>query len=234
MHMRPCWRFASFKASPPSTCGRSGQVRPILRVGSPVLYQQAAPVKDPGQQSFLAQYADLAATLQDFRRTSGFGRAIAAPQIGISRRFIAMNLHKPGVTVSEPGSLTWPDTVAQSESAEFAVVNPVMRWTSKHMFTMWDDCLSFPEQMAMVQRHSSISVSFVDQCGREHHWRGLDQATSELFQHEMDHLDGVLAVDRELAGVAVPCEESRVIRRSEYLRRRGHYDSLVDYSILAQ
>ena len=60
---------------------------------------------------------------------------------------------------------------------------------------MWDDCLSFPDQMACVRRHKSISIAFMDEKGAGKTWINLPKDLSELLQHEIDHLNGVLAID---------------------------------------
>jgi peptide deformylase len=150
-----------------------------------------------------AEFDALAATLDDFRRHHGFGRAISAPQIGIAKRFIAVNLGK----------------------GTFFVVNPVITWKSDETFTMWDDCMSFPDLLVRVERAKSLSLEYVDEQGRRKEWRELDPAAAELLQHEIDHLDGVLAVDRAMD------PESLVMRR-EYERNRESFDAKVDYAIV--
>jgi peptide deformylase len=50
--------------------------------------------------------------------------------------------------------------------------------------------------MVKVRRHRSISIAYLDPAGGTHTWADLDPATSELLQHEIDHLDGVLMIDR--------------------------------------
>ena len=61
---------------------------------------------------------------------------------------------------------------------------------------MWDDCMSFPFMLVKVMRYNSISVKFSDAKGKEHFWENLPLDVAELVQHEVDHLDGILAVDR--------------------------------------
>ncbi len=146
----------------------------VLTLGDPRLRARAARVRDPGELVFQEQARRLIATLAKFRRERGFGRAIAAPQVGFPIRAIAMDL---GL-------------------GSFLVVNPEITWRSRARFTIWDDCMCFPELLVRVRRHRSITVHFLDGEGQEHEWAKLDPATSELFQHEVDHLDGVLAVDR--------------------------------------
>jgi peptide deformylase len=171
----------------------------VLLLGDPRLRVRSSEVEryDP------IELDTLAATLDEFRRTHGFGRAISAPQIGIQKRFIAVNLGK----------------------GTFFIVNPVVTWRSEETFTMWDDCMSFPELLVRVERAKSLSLEFVDEQGRRKEWRELDQAAAELLQHEIDHLDGVLAVDRAMDA------ESLVMRR-EYERNREYFDARVDYAIV--
>ncbi|MGA7614883.1 MAG: peptide deformylase, partial [Thermoanaerobaculia bacterium] len=140
--------------------------------------------------------------LADFRRRHGFGRAIAAPQIGIGQRFIAIDLGK----------------------GPFLVVNPVITSRSEETFTMWDDCMSFPDILVRLRRHRSISLYYHDEAGRDHEWRDLDTAESELLQHETDHLDGVLAIDHAL-------DRESIVLRPLFEARYEELRATVDYAI---
>jgi peptide deformylase len=171
----------------------------VLLLGDPRLRVRSAEVERYDRDAFDA----LAATLAAFRAKHGFGRAISAPQIGIARRFIAVNLGK----------------------GTFFVVNPVVTWRSEETFTMWDDCMSFPDLLVRVRRVQSLSLDYVDEQGKPRQWRDLDQAAAELLQHELDHLDGVLAVDRAL-------DQQSLVLRAEYQRQREHFDAMVDYTIV--
>ena len=146
----------------------------VLELGDPRLREPALPVEDPREPTFARSAARLQSTLSAFRRAHGFGRAIAAPQIGLMRRCVALDL---------------------GDGPELAI-NPEITWRSTETFTMWDDCMSFPSLLVRVRRHDSISVEFTDAGGQRRTWSELDRATSELMQHEIDHLDGVLAIDR--------------------------------------
>ncbi len=144
----------------------------------------------------------LHATLAAFRRAHGFGRAISAPQIGVPQRFVALNLG----------------------NGPLLLVNPKVTWTSSETFTMWDDCMSFPPLLVRVQRYQSLSVCYLDEHGNRHEWSRLDQATAELLQHEIDHLDGVLAVDRAL-------DRDSLVLREVFETRRAYFVRQVDYVI---
>jgi peptide deformylase len=125
--------------------------------------------------------ADLADTLAAFRDSHGFGRGIAAPQIGALERVIFIRI---------PGGFTGP------------LVNPVIEHASADTMELWDDCFSLPGLMVRVARAARIRVSHLDEHGSA---RTVDAegALSELLQHEIDHLDGVLAVQRAISPQAL-------------------------------
>ncbi len=174
----------------------------ILLIGDPRLRKRCDPVSDFEDARFLDTGRRLTRALDQFRSEHGFGRALAAPQIGISSRTIVMNLGK----------------------GPFLVVNPTVSRVSEACFTLWDDCMSFPWLMVRVRRHLQIDLSYQDVKGNSQSWRNVDQAVSELLQHEVDHLDGILAIDRAL-------DRESVIARRVYEERRDFFDRLVDYTI---
>jgi peptide deformylase len=144
----------------------------------------------------------LARTLADFRDSRGFGRAISAPQIGVAKRFVLVDLG----------------------DGPFLVANPEITWRSDELFTMWDDCMSFPSLLVRVQRHESISLRYVNEGGEVREWENLARAESELVQHEIDHLDGVLAIDRAQG-------EGSLVTRAMFEAAPARYLAEVDYTI---
>jgi threonine dehydratase/peptide deformylase len=150
-------------------------VSKILTRGNPQLEQPSPPVQWPDPE-FAGELASLQRELADFRREHGYGRAIAAPQIGIQKRFIAFNL---GAT-------------------PFTLVNPEITWRSDDMFELWDDCLSVPDHVVRVRRNCSVSLRYLDELGRERHWQRLPAHLAELVQHEIDHLGGALMTERTI------------------------------------
>lgn len=112
--------------------------------------------------------------LAQYRKETGYGRAIAAPQIGESIRLIVMNLGGGPVVL----------------------MNPIITWRSDAMQTIWDDCLSVPDHIVLVERHSSISIQYTDTDWQLQKLDSLNASESELLQHEIDHLDGVLMDER--------------------------------------
>ena len=151
-------------------------VKEILLLGNPKLYQMCAPVKQEELEEVKLVVNDLHDTLLDFKNKYNAGRAIAAPQIGYMKRLIYMNIDKP-----------------------VAFINPVLDILSADMFELWDDCMSFPNLLVKVKRHKKCHVSFKDV-----NWKNqslqLENDLSELLQHEVDHLNGILAVSRAIDG----------------------------------
>jgi peptide deformylase len=151
-------------------------LRPILQLGDPRLREVTLPVDDPCAPEVAALMEDLADTLDHWRSTTGYGRGIAAPQLGVRQRIIFLQL---------PGERPWP------------LVNPQIIECSKEQIIVWDACLSFLSIFMQVERHREITVRYQDMSGERHELRAGDNRNlSELLQHEIDHLDGILAVDR--------------------------------------
>ena len=151
-------------------------IRTVLQLGDPALREIASRVVDPSAPEIRALVQDLADTLAYWKKTSGYGRAIAAAQIGSSLRVIFLQL---------PGSEPWP------------FVNPEITQRSEEKIVVWDACLSFLSIFMQVERHREITVRYQDLGGD---WREVQASEehnlSELLQHEIDHLDGILTVDR--------------------------------------
>lgn len=162
-------------------------VRRILQLGDPLLRQVSRPVADAAEAA--KTLADLRDTLHEFRRTHGFGRGISAVQIGLLDRVIYIEF----------------------EGETYPLINPVFDWQSEEKFALWDDCFSFPELLVRVERFEAIRLRYLDERGAA---RTLEAtgALSELVQHEMDHLDGILAIDRAI-------DRYSFCTRAEYERR---------------
>ena len=152
-------------------------VRKILQLGDPALRTKAAAHDFAGDSVELsALVADLQDTLAHWRHETGYGRGIAAPQLGVAKRVIFLQL---------PGEEPWP------------LINPQIVERSDEKIVVWDACLSFLAIFMQVERHKEISVRYQDVGGARHEIRaGEARDLSELLQHEIDHLDGILCIDR--------------------------------------
>src|SRR6267143_685533 len=151
-------------------------IRKILQLGDPALREVAKPVDDPATPEIRVLVEDLADTLAHWRKTTGYGRGIAAPQLGVSLPVIFLRL---------PGEGPWP------------MVNPAITERSAEKIVVWDACLSFLSIFMQVERHREITVRYQDLNGEWHETRASEEHNlSELLQHEIAHPDGILAVDR--------------------------------------
>ncbi len=151
-------------------------VRTVLQLGDPGLREIAARVADPTAPEIRALVQDLADTLAHWRASTGYGRGIAAPQIGAAKRVIFLQLS---------GAEPWP------------LVNPEITWRSEEKIVVWDACLSFLSIFMQVQRHREITLRYQNLRGEWQEVHASEQRDlSELLQHEIDHLDGILAIDR--------------------------------------
>ena len=165
-------------------------IREILQLGNPDLYDISSEVEKDELDLIRDIVSDLEDTMFAFREKYGAGRAIAAPQIGVRKRMVYMNTGEPVV-----------------------LLNPEITMKSIEMMEVWDDCMSFPELLVRVRRHRSITVTY-----RNLEWEEMVLDTegdlAELLQHEIDHLDGVLAVMRA-------ADERSFVTRSERWRVKG-------------
>ncbi len=162
-------------------------IRQIVELGDPLLRVISEEVTE--MSAAFSTLDDLRDTLHEFQRVQGFGRGIAAIQIGVAQRVIYIEI---GGQV-------------------FELINPVLTRLSAGKFRMWDDCFSFPNLMVELERSESVTLRYQDRGGE---WREIEAegAFSELLQHEVDHLDGVLSIDR-----ALDPRES-FMTRTQYLR----------------
>ncbi|MFN4199754.1 peptide deformylase [Fervidobacterium gondwanense] len=134
-------------------------------LGDPVLRKKAVPVTD---------FASVRAILEEFKMTmySEDGVGLAAPQVGISQRFFGM----------DDGSgfkmIVNPEIIEHSDEKEFGE----------------EGCLSVPGVFADVARYKWVRVRYQDEHG-SYHEELLEGYPARIFQHEYDHLDGVLFID---------------------------------------
>jgi len=152
-------------------------VRDILLLGNPQLYVPSDGISAQELPALRAVADDLHDTLLAFRRQHTVGRGIAAPQIGVLKRLVVLDL---GI-------------------GRVDLVNPQILERSPETFAIWDDCMSFPGLLVKVLRHARCTVEYQDLDGNQHIWRAEDDV-AELLQHEIDHLDGILAVSRAIDG----------------------------------
>ncbi|MFP3909472.1 MAG: peptide deformylase [Halobacteriota archaeon] len=146
-------------------------VRKVLMLGNPKLREESSSAEFDSETGEIVQ--DLKDTLTHLQQLKGIGRALAAPQIGYMKRVVYV----------------------QTPSRKFVLVNPHIVWRSEEMVEVWDSCYSFDVAFFVgIERHKSIEVEYQDDYGNFMVERFFDDL-SELLQHEIDHLYGVLATD---------------------------------------
>ncbi|MBY9004758.1 MAG: peptide deformylase [Candidatus Lokiarchaeota archaeon] len=133
---------------------------------------------------------DLRDTLNYLQKTKKIGRAIAAPQIGWKRNVIFYNLPKKS----------------------FYMINPKILFKSGEIFEVWDSCFCFEVAFfVQIERYKKIEVEYFDREAVKKVETFTDDL-SELIQHEIDHLNGILATDHLK-------DPKKIIMRSEWERR---------------
>lgn len=174
-------------------------IRTVIQLGDPALRDVSRHVENPASPEIGSLVEDLSDTLAHWKKTTGYGRAISAPQIGAALRVIFLQL---------PGADPWP------------LINPTIIRRSEEKIVVWDACLSFLSIFMQVERHREIIVSYQDLSGAWHEIRAAeDNNLSELLQHEIDHLDGILAVDR-ITDIRTMCTREEFEKR---YRSQSHY-----------
>jgi peptide deformylase len=149
-------------------------VRPVLRMGDPLLLQVAAPV-----QAF--DTPELHALIQDMHDTMAAmdGAGLAAPQIGVSRQVVIFGVKK---NPRYPDAEEVPDTV---------LINPALQPLSEEIEEGWEGCLSVPGMRGLVPRHTSLRYTGFDPFGNPID-RRVGGFHARVVQHECDHLWGIL------------------------------------------
>ncbi len=156
-------------------------VLPIREMGDPVLRRVAREVGDEELASEEVQRL-IDDMIETMRAADGAG--LAAPQVGVSLRIAVIEVR--------PGNPRYPYKPAIPLTV---IVNPELTPLGDATFLTNEGCLSMPNLRGDLERLESIGVRYRDRHGepQEETWRGL---TGGTFQHETDHLDGILFVDR--------------------------------------
>jgi peptide deformylase len=148
-------------------------IRRIIELGDPMLRQAAAPIADPAGAQVRTLLADLRETLEDFRARTGYGRSLAAPQVGVLLRALLI--------VAEEGV--------------FEMLNPRYERWSRSELQSYESCLCFPSIWGLVTRPASVKLLYQSPDGAEQQLEATG-GLARLAQHAMDHLDGLVWLDR--------------------------------------
>lgn len=151
--------------------------RPILRLGDPVLRQRSAEVAELDTPELHELIADMFATME-----AADGAGLAAIQIGVPLRIMIFGFE---ANARYPDVEPIPVTV---------LINPQYEVLDDAKVGGWEGCLSVPGMRGFVRRYARIRYSGVDQFGNAI-TREADEFHAQVFQHEFDHLEGVLYPD---------------------------------------
>jgi len=155
----------------------------VSRMGHPVLRRKVRPVPPDEISSAPVQRLidDMAQTMLEYN-----GVGLAAPQVHEELRLFVAQVIRDREDDEE-------DEARQPEI--LALINPEIKPASRHVEEDWEGCLSIPDLRGLVPRHRDISVKAYDRTGRPIELQASG-FMARVIQHETDHLDGVLFLDR--------------------------------------
>lgn len=175
----------------------------IARMGHPVLRRRCDPIEVPDDPELARLARDMVETMLD---APGVG--LAAPQVHAAVRMIVY--HVPAERADEEGP---------GEVAPRVLVNPVLTAIGDRLVGGLEGCLSIPGLRGIVPRHETVHWAALDLMGRpiEGEAAGFE---ARILQHEVDHLDGVLYLDRMIdpADLAFDSEIGHLLERMEARR----------------
>ena len=150
----------------------------IIQFGHSTLRQNSAEVPEAYIAS--TEIQDVIQTLKTTLPDNGIG--LAAPQINQPWR----------IFLADISNTDW----SQSAGRLSICINPEVSQASQNLVSDWEGCLSAPGLWGKVARPESVVVSFTDEFGNRYNDIELHGVAARVFQHELDHLDGILFVDR--------------------------------------
>lgn len=148
----------------------------VYEYGSEVLRKKAEPIEN-FDENLLQLIRDMKETMLEYN-----GAGLAAPQVGVSKRLFVAGL--PENLEDKNSPIQW-----------YVFVNPRITHYSKEVESMEEGCLSFPELFFPVNRSVRVTVEYQDEFGMK---KTMDAEgfLARVIQHETDHLDGILYIDR--------------------------------------
>jgi peptide deformylase len=154
------------------------ELTPIIKLGNPILRQKAAAVENIQSQEIQNLIDELITSVS---QANGVG--IAAPQIAVSYRLF--------IVASRPNA-RYPHA---PEMQPTAMINPRIIGHSSEMLKDWEGCLSVPDIRGLVPRYQTVEVEYTDRYGNLQKQQ-LTDFIARIFQHEYDHLEGLVFLDR--------------------------------------
>jgi len=150
----------------------------IAQLGQPILRQVADPVsgEEIASLAFQQLINDMLETLAQEQ-----GAGLAGPQVSAAKRIFLAAILPPGEPEAPPGMEVF--------------INPRLVAASAEQAPAWEGCLSFPELLVRVPRHRGVRIQYLDRQGQSRTLE-LYEFPARVVQHELDHLDGILTLDR--------------------------------------
>ncbi len=154
------------------------EILTVCQLGNPILRQVSQPIEDVSDRHIQNLINELMVTVN---KSNGVG--IAAPQVAESYRLFIVasrpNPRYPNAPTMEPTAMINPRIVAHSDE----------------IIKGWEGCLSIPGIRGLVPRYQAIEVEYLSRDGKQHRQQ-LTDFVARIFQHEYDHLDGMVFLDR--------------------------------------
>ena len=156
-------------------------IHEVIRMGHPTLRKVAEQVslEEIQSEEMSVFIQDMIETMEDY---DGIG--LAAPQINVSKQIAVIKIHED--------SPRYPES---NTSPLFVLFNPIVSKLTDEEQGFWEGCLSVPGLRGFVERPSKIQVDYIDQEGKSQSLV-LEGFLATVFQHELDHLQGTLYIDR--------------------------------------
>ncbi|MCW8328995.1 peptide deformylase [Photobacterium sp. SDRW27] len=150
----------------------------IAQLGNPILRQQALALTPSQLRDYAPFFVELEKTMLEYN-----GIGIAAPQVSKSiRSFIVASSPNP----------RYPNAPQMEPTL---ILNPELIWSSQETEVDWEGCLSIPGMRARVERPKHIEVHYTTLNGSDIHCQ-MEGFIARIFQHELDHLNGIVFLDR--------------------------------------
>jgi peptide deformylase len=155
-------------------------VRPILRAGNPLLRKRSEEftTEEIRSPETAALIADMFETME-----KAHGQGLAAPQIGVLKRLVIVRLFR------------YEDSGRKESYIDRILFNPEIKILEGTKIGSWEGCLSVPGMMGYVERNRRIQLTFLDEQAVKHE-ELIEGYDAVVYQHECDHLDGILYIDR--------------------------------------
>lgn len=184
----------------------------ILQKEEKVLRQKAKEVPVP--EIVTPKIQKIISEMKEALQSQDDGVAIAAPQIGYSLRiFVVSKKVEEIVTEAKMEALKISREIIESEtkkinSKDLVFINPVIKKLSKERKNVEEGCLSVRYLYGKVKRSLKATVEAVDENGKKFQ-RGGTGLMAQIFQHEIDHLDGILFIDKATNVEEIPPESTK-------------------------